>query len=78
VQVVHLPWSTSAQYRLPVSTWHAMIKHHHGESGFVLLHDDTLSELKHYKRDRGLPTMDAVVLDLLARAPADDVEGAVG
>jgi hypothetical protein len=78
VQVVHLPWSTSASYRLPVTTWQAMIKHHHGESGFVLLHDDTLADLNHYKRDRGLPTMDAVVLDLLERAPADDVEGAVG
>jgi hypothetical protein len=78
VQVVHLPWSTSASYRLPVSIWKAMIKHHHGESGFVLLHDDTLTELKHYKRDHGLHSMDSVVLDLLANVPSDDVEGAVG
>jgi hypothetical protein len=76
VQVVHLPWSTSASYRLPVATWKAMIKHHHGESGFVLLHNDTLTELKHYKRDQGLHSMDAVVLDLLAKVPADDVSGA--
>jgi hypothetical protein len=77
VQVVHLPWSTSASYRMPVSTWRAMIKHHHGNSGFVLLHDDTIGELTHYKRDRGLHSYDATVLDLLQRAPADDV-GAVG
>ncbi|MEA2423875.1 MAG: hypothetical protein QOH13_285 [Thermoleophilaceae bacterium] len=76
VQVVHLPWSTSASYRLPVATWKAMIKHHHGESGFVLLHDDTLSALKDYKRERGLHTMDSCVLDLLERIPSDDVEGA--
>jgi hypothetical protein len=78
VQVVHLPWSTSAQYKLPVSVWKAMITHHHGESGFVLLHNDTLKDLTHYKRDRGLHSYDAAVLDLLERAPADNVEGAMG
>jgi hypothetical protein len=78
VQVVHLPWSTSAQYRMPVSIWKAMITHHHGESGFVLLHNDTLTDLTHYKRDRGLHSYDSAVLDLLERAPSDNVEGAMG
>jgi len=72
VQVVHLPWSTSAQYRLPVSTWQAMIKHHHGNSGFVLLHDDTLVGLKKYKRERGLHSFDACVEELLELAPAEE------
>src|SRR3954447_3929649 len=72
VQVVHLPWSTSASYRMPVSTWKAMIKHHHGNSGFVLLHDDTLTELKRYKRERGLHSFDGCVLDLLERAPSEE------
>ena len=61
---------------MPVSIWKAMIKHHHGNSGFVLLHDDTISELTHYKRDRGLQCYDACVLDLLERAPSE--EEAVG
>ncbi len=72
VQVVHLPWSTKAEYRMPVATWKAMIKHHHGESGFVLLHDDTLSALKRYKRERGLHSFDGCVLDMLERAPTDE------
>jgi hypothetical protein len=72
VQVVHLPWSTSASYRMPVSTWKAMIKHHHGNSGFVLLHDDTLTELKRYKRERGLHSFDGCVLDLLERTPSEE------
>ena len=76
VQVVHLPWSTQASYRMPVTIWKAMIKHHHGNSGFILLHDDTIAELTDYKRTRGLHSYDASVLDLIARAPADDVEGA--
>jgi hypothetical protein len=77
VQVLHLPWSTSAKYQMPVSVWKNMMKHHHGESGFVVLHNDTLDALKRYKRVRGLHSFDGVVLDLLERAPADE-EGANG
>jgi hypothetical protein len=75
VQVLHIPWSTSAKYRMPVSVWKDMMKHHHGNSGFLVLHDDTLAELKRYKRIRGLHSFDGVVLDLLERAPAE-TEGA--
>ncbi len=78
VQVLHLPWHTSAQFRMPVSVWRNMIKHHHGESGFVNLHNDTLAAMKNYKRVRGLHSFDAVVLDMLERAPAEDPEGANG
>jgi hypothetical protein len=72
VQVVHLAWSTSAQFRMPVKVWKDMIKHHHGESRFALLHDDTLHDLLKYKRERGLHSLDACVLDLLERVPAEE------
>jgi hypothetical protein len=75
VRVVHLPWSTSAQYRLPVATWKAMIKHHHGESSFVLLHNDTMQMLSDYKREQGLHNYDASVLELLENAGTEDAEG---
>ncbi len=78
VQVVHLPWSTKAEYRMPVSVFKNMIKHHHGESGFAILHNDTLDALKSYKRQRGLHTFDACILDLIERAPASDHEEAIG
>jgi len=77
VQVVHIPWSTSASYRMPVTTWKAMIKHHHGESGFALLHNDTIQSLKRYKRARGLHSFDACVVDLLEHSPTD-AEEAIG
>ena len=76
VQVLHLPWSTSAKYQMPVSVWKNMMKHHHGESGFVVLHNDTLEALKRYKRVHGLHSFDGVVLDLLEHAPEE--EGASG
>ena len=67
VQVVHIPWDTSCQYRMPVAVWKEMIRHHHGESGFVNLHNDTLDALKKYKRLHGLHSFDGVVLDLLEK-----------
>ena len=76
VQVVHLPWSTSAAYRMPVSVWHNMVKHHHGESGFVILHKDTLTELKKRKRAGGQHSFDAVVVDLLEQTAADEPDAA--
>jgi len=72
VQVVHLPWSTSAAYRLPVSVWKAMVKHHHGNSSFALLHDDTMDGLKKFKRERGLHSFDACVVELLKAAAAEE------
>jgi hypothetical protein len=74
VQVVHIPWDTSCQYRMPVSTWKAMIKHHHGESGFALLHNDTMQGLMDYKRAHGLHSFDGCVADLLEQAPAPSEE----
>ena len=71
VQVLHLPWNTQASYKMPVSAWQNMINHHHGESGFIALHNDTLTDLKNYKRQHGLHSFDAVVLDMLKHAPAD-------
>ena len=75
VQVVHIPWSTQCQYRMPVAVWKAMIKHHHGESGFTLLHNDTIQGLMDYKRARGLHSFDACVVDLLERAPTEEAIG---
>ena len=74
VQVVHIPWDTSCQYRMPVATWKTMIQHHHGESGFALLHNDTMHGLMDYKRARGLHSLDACVADLLERAPVAEEE----
>jgi hypothetical protein len=62
---------------MPVATWAAMIKHHHGESGFALLHNDTIQGLMDYKRAKGLHSFDACVADLLEQAPSD-AEEAIG
>jgi hypothetical protein len=78
VQVVHLPWTSKASYKMPVSVFRNMMKHHHGESGFAILHNDTLDALKSYKRQRGLHSFDACIVDLMERTPASDPEEAIG
>jgi hypothetical protein len=67
VQIVLTPWST-ASHRMPVATWRAMIDHHFPGAGFVRLQRDTLGALAAHRAARGLPTFDATVSDLLARA----------
>jgi hypothetical protein len=74
VQAVHLPWDTAAKYRMPVASWGAMMKHHHGQSAFINLHKDTLASLARHKAMCGLHTFDDTVTDLLARVPADTEE----
>jgi len=71
VQYGQVPWSCSAQYRMPVAVWRAMIDHHFPHAGFVRLHADTLQALAREKARRGVPSFDACVAELLdARADA--------
>ncbi len=70
LQIVILPWTTMCEYRLPVKTWRAMMKDHHGDSAFIRLHKSTMAELAHYKAARGLHSFDACVTDLLESVPA--------
>jgi hypothetical protein len=62
---------------MPVAVWKAMIRHHHGESGFALLHNDTIQGLMDYKRAHGLHSFDACVVDMLEEL-APDTEETVG
>ena len=66
LQVVMVPW-VSATFRLPVATWRGMIDRHYPGSGWIRVQDDTLRRLQLRKAERGLPTFDAAVAELLGR-----------
>ncbi|MDQ3850477.1 MAG: DUF6084 family protein [Actinomycetota bacterium] len=74
LQVAGIPWSTSCSYRVPISVWQNMMKHHHGQSTILRLHKDTMQALLRYKTARGLPNFDACVAGLLEAAAIDDEE----
>jgi hypothetical protein len=65
LQVTLVPWSCTARYRLPVSAWRGLIERRYAGSGFVRLQLDTLEALRRRRVQRGLPTLDATIADLL-------------
>jgi hypothetical protein len=66
LQIVQVPWEASASYALPVDAWRTMIDGHYPNSGWVRLHADTLAELRRQAAERGLPSLEACVQELLA------------
>jgi hypothetical protein len=65
LQVVPVPWSRTAQFRMPVEAWKAMIAAHYPGGGWIRLDDETLSELNTRRAGHGLPSFDACVRELL-------------
>ena len=65
LQVIPVPWSSTAQYRMPVSAWRAMIEEHYPGGGWIRLSDETLAALNRRRAERGLPSFDACVRELL-------------
>ena len=65
MQIVKVPWDCSARYSMPVATWQDMIAQHYPNGGWVRLDDSTLDALGTRKAERGLPSFDATVANLL-------------
>ncbi len=65
MQIVQVPWECTAKFDLPVPVWREMIEHHYPGGGWVRLSSSTLEHLTQRKADRGSPTYDAAVQDLL-------------
>jgi hypothetical protein len=73
LQVQQVPWSKEASYRLPVSVWREAIDAHFPNSAWIRMSLQTLDELQQFKTRQALPTWEATLAALLARA-ADDAE----
>jgi hypothetical protein len=65
MQVVLIPWTCTAQWRMPVATWRAMMERHYPNGAWVRLQADTLEALGQRKARHGLPSYDACVAELL-------------
>jgi Family of unknown function (DUF6084) len=66
VQVVLVPWTCSAEWRMPIATWKTMMDRHYPNGSWVRLHADTVELLRQRKAQHGLPSYDACVAELLA------------
>jgi hypothetical protein len=62
MQLTRVPWHTTAQFRLPLETWRTAVG---ARGGLVRVSDETFEALKRERLERGLPSLDATVADLL-------------
>ena len=72
LQIVQMPWDTTAEFTMPVSAWKEMIDSYYPYRGWVPVHRDTLDALQRLKARLGAPTFDAAVTELLARESFDE------
>jgi hypothetical protein len=72
LQVVQVPWDTTAAFTLPVSVWKEMVDSYYPYRGWVPVHRDTLDALQRLKARLGAPTFDAAVSELLAKESFDE------
>jgi hypothetical protein len=71
LQVQQVPWSKEASCRLPVSIWREAIDVHFPDTAWIKMSVRTLDDLSRFKTSQAIPTWDATIQALLARA-ADD------
>jgi hypothetical protein len=63
-----VPWDKEATYRLPVSVWREMIDMFFPNSGWLMLHKDTIDALTQFKSREAVAGWDDVMALLLKRA----------
>jgi hypothetical protein len=66
LQVTPVPWSSTAQFGMPVAAWRAMIDEHYPGGGWIRLSHETLAALNARRVTGGLPSFDACIQELLA------------
>ncbi|MGI8712894.1 MAG: DUF6084 family protein [Solirubrobacteraceae bacterium] len=69
VMVVPVSWTSTAQYRMPLQVWRAMIAEHYPGGGWIRVDNRTLEALNRRRGARGLPSFDATVRELLELEP---------
>jgi hypothetical protein len=65
LQVVPVPWSCTARWRMPVQAWRDTMAAHYPGGGWVALRTDTLDALAARKAQRGDHSFDATIQGLL-------------
>ncbi|MEW6126066.1 MAG: DUF6084 family protein [Acidobacteriota bacterium] len=78
LQVAQIPWSKEAKYRLPISVWQEMMNLYYPNTAWLSLRRDVFDRLYLYKIERGLPTWEQTLEQLLsasAQSPKNETPG---
>lgn len=65
LQMSLVPWSASAEFRMPVAVWHDVIEHYYPQSAWIPVSAETLAALQREKARRGAHTFDGCVRGML-------------
>jgi hypothetical protein len=65
MQIVQIPWDRSPRFGMPIEVWRRAIDAAYPLRRWVPVHAETLARLERRKAERGLPTFDAVLDELL-------------
>lgn len=65
LRVERVPWSCIAAWKMPVAAWHAAIRAHYPQGGWIRLDDETLEALAAVKAERGDHAFDDTVRALM-------------
>jgi hypothetical protein len=65
LQVAPIAWSNTAQFRMPVQAWRAMIAEHYPGGGWIRIGDATLDALNARRAQGGFPDFDSCLARLL-------------
>jgi hypothetical protein len=65
LQVSQISWEKEAKYRLPVRVWQQMMDFYYPNSAWLSLRRDVFDRLKQYKMQRGIPTWEQALENLL-------------
>ena len=68
LQVAQIPWSKEAHYRLPVQVWRDMMDLYYPNTAWLCLRRDVFERIYDFKIQRGLPTWEQAVEQLLESA----------
>jgi len=71
LQVAPISWDKEARFRLPVKTWNEMMDLYFPNSAWLYLRRDVLERLHRHKMERGIPTWEQALEELLDRAPEE-------
>jgi hypothetical protein len=66
LQVAPISWELEAGYKLPVRMWREMMNLYYPNSVWVNLHKDVFERLYRYKVERGIPTWERALEQMLA------------
>jgi hypothetical protein len=72
LSVVPVAWSNTAQFRMPIASWRAMIAEHYPGGGWIRVDHETLAALNDRRSARGLPSFEACIAELLSEGGGAD------